>query len=101
MGENIGLYGIDENVVMILIGLKSKIMTWNGNIAGGKIIKIPFASNNDNESRYQPSGAKGTRSPPATLHRLQRRQGQLTLPKSKNGDNFSIVIWAPRTTFDK
>ena len=71
MGENIGLYGIDENVVMILIGLKSKIMTWNGNIAGGKIIKIPFASNNDNESRYQPSGAKGTRSPPAMPHRLQ------------------------------
>ena len=37
----------------------------------------------DSGTKYQPSGAGGTRSPPATPHRLQRRRGQLTLPKSK------------------
>ena len=39
---------------------------------------------------------------PGTLaHRLQRRWGQLTLPKSKNGGHFFIVTWALRSTFAK
>ena len=53
------------------------------------------------EVEYQPSGARGTRSPPATLHRLQRRRGQLTFPKSKNGGHFTIVTWALQSTFAK
>ena len=49
----------------------------------------------------QSSSAGRTRLSHKTPHRLYYCQGQLTLPKSKNGDHFSIVTWVLQSTFAK
>ena len=43
--------------------------------------------NNNNIGKYQPSGAGGTRSPPATPHRLQRRTAYNTAPPASGPQN--------------
>ena len=48
-------------------------------------VMLSLTSQRKNFSEYQPSGAGGTRSPPATPHRLQRRTACQWAPKWPTG----------------
>ena len=59
-------------------------------------------SNGKNEEKYQSSGARGSRSPPATPHRLLSQKWRTGDPKwpTGSGKGSNLGYWALNKFFD-